>query len=166
VWAFPCGRGTPVADHVPRARSLTQSHKRALPTLFSFHFTQPHYTLHAAPSLHPHHTSHLHSLFTLHSTPQTIHHYVGEIRGRRRSPGQVLVLFRARTERGGSLLTTYWSESTTSTRCLGWRGSFEFPFPCSLTSTSPFLFLLAHSSALRGRCWSSFAHGQKVRVSE
>ena len=36
-------------------------------------------------------------------------------------------------------LTTYWSESTTSTRCLGCPAlrheSFEFPFPCSLIST-------------------------------
>ena len=42
-------------------------------------------------------------------------------------------------ERESSLLTTYWSESTTSNRCLGWpalrHGIFEFPFPCSLIST-------------------------------
>ena len=36
------------------------------------------------------------------------------------------------------LLTTYWSESTTSTRCGSpalRHGSFEFPFPCRLIST-------------------------------
>ena len=44
------------------------------------------------------------------------------------------------TQRESSLLTTYWSGSTSSClRCFWWTGlapwEFEFPFPCSLVST-------------------------------
>ena len=53
------------------------------------------------------------------------------------------------SERDTSLLATYWSESSTSTRCLGRpalrHGSLELSFPCSLIST----FLGVKSSTQR-----------------